>query len=249
VIVGAVLIFGPFVVVELVADVFVELYREEHGGIPALLAITLVPVANATVGGGVIYAGALERIVGAHHYGAERHSALQLARGLPLKRLLIADLILMVVTITGYALFVVPGLVAFTFFCLVGPMITIEGRDVRSAFRRSAQLVRTQFLLVFGLVTLPVIVEEAIFHSLAEFALHHPRLITFLLDGISVAIVGAAIGLIEVALAYRLVHRDEAAYPILGESDADQEGPGASPPNLAARLRLNHPEGGGNGNT
>jgi hypothetical protein len=207
VVLGAILIFGPFVVIEIAADVFVELYREHHSGVSALVALALVPVTSATVAGSVLYAGALDRIVGAHHYGGERHPALDLVRRLPLKRLVIADVVLVFVVVGGLALFVVPGLVALTLFSLVGPMVTIEERSVRGAFARSARLVRPHFVLVFGLVTLPLIVEEVIFHTLFERALEHPGFVTYALDGLVVALVGGAIGVIEVTLAYDLSRR------------------------------------------
>jgi hypothetical protein len=204
---SAIVIFTPFVVVEVAVDAFVESYSEEHGGIPKLLALALVPVASATVGGAAIFAGALERIVGAHHFGQTRHPALALVRGLPLKRLIVADVLLVFATVIGYALFVIPGLVAFTFFCLVGPMVTIEGNPVGAAFRRSAQLVAPHFLLVFALVTLPVAIEEAIFHTLTDVEVVDPGFFTYLVDGLVAALIGAAIGVIEVVLAYRLSRR------------------------------------------
>ncbi len=61
---------------------------------------------------------------------------------LPLGRLVAADVVLAIATLVGLALFVVPGVIVFTLWSLVGPVITIEDRPVGSAFRRSWQLVR-----------------------------------------------------------------------------------------------------------
>jgi hypothetical protein len=90
--------------------------------------------------GVVVYAGILDKVVGAHLHGHADLSVREIWNVLPLRRLAAADVVLAVVTLAGLALFVVPGVVIFTLWSLVGPVITIEDRSVSAAFRRSCRL-------------------------------------------------------------------------------------------------------------
>ena len=109
----------------------------------------------------------------------------------------------------GLALFVVPGVFIFTMWSLVGPVITIEDRSVRSALRRSWQLVRPHFWLVLCLVTVPLQVEQAVLHAIHYTEVFdHPLLPAFLLNGLLGMVVGSVVGLVEVVLAYELIARD-----------------------------------------
>ena len=104
---------------------------------------------------------------------------------LPLGRLVAADVVLAVATLVGLALFVVPGVVIFTLWSLVGPVITIEDRSVGSALRRSWQLVRPCFWLTLFLVTLPLQVEQAVLHAIHYTDIfEHPLVPAFLLNGL-----------------------------------------------------------------
>ena len=85
---------------------------------------------------------------------------------LPIGRLAAADAVLALATLVGLALFVIPGIIVFTLWSLVGPVITIEDRLVGSAFRRSWQLVRPCFWLTLWLVTVPLQVEQAVLHAI-----------------------------------------------------------------------------------
>src|SRR5262249_61013625 len=79
-----------------------------------------------------------------------------------------ADVLLAVGTLLFSLLLFVPGMIFFTFFALVGPALVMEDRKVISAFRRSRQLVRGHFWLVFLLVTLPLVFEENVVHAIVE---------------------------------------------------------------------------------
>jgi hypothetical protein len=159
--------------------------------------------------GVVVYAGVLDKVVGAHLHGEPDLSVPEILRVLPLGRLVAADLLLAIATLAGLALFVVPGVIVFTLWCLVGPMITIEGRAVGSAFTRSWQLVRPRFWLTFVLVTLPLQVEQAVLHAIDYTALFdHPVVPAFVLNGFLGSVIGSVVGLIEVVLAYDLIARN-----------------------------------------
>ena len=104
----------------------------------------------------------------------------------------------------------VPGVVIFTLWSLVGPVITIEDRAVGSAFRRSWQLVRPHFWLTLCLVTVPLQVEQAVLHAIHYTDIfEHPLVPAFLLNGLLGMVIGSVVGLVEVVLAYDLIARSD----------------------------------------
>jgi len=202
----AFLVFGTVAVVDTVGAVLVA---DHHVSRPVGAAVTSAVAAVFASVGVVVYAGLLDKVVGAHLHGHDDLTLREVRHVLPLRRLLVADVVLAVATLVGLALFVVPGVVIFTLWSLVGPVITIEDRAVRSALGRSAALVRHNFWLTFGLVTLPLQVEEVALHAIhyAE-VFDHPLLPAMVLNGLLAAVVGSIVGLIEVVLAYELIAAD-----------------------------------------
>jgi hypothetical protein len=198
----AFLVFGAIASIDALAAILIV----EHVSSTTGDAIASTAAAVFSMAGVVIYAGVLDKVVGAHLHGERELSISEIVHVLPLGRLVAADLLLAIATLAGLILFVVPGIAIFTLLSLVGPMITIEDRTVGSAFKRSSQLVRRRFWLTFVLVTLPLQVEQAVLHAINYTALFdHPVLPAFLLNGLLGTIVGSVVGLIEVVLAYELV--------------------------------------------
>ena len=210
VLVGALIVFTPFVALQIGASFLAEHIRDTEDQITGLIAVVLLPATTATLWGGVLYAGLLDRTVGAHHYGHHRHATRELIRELPLGRLIVADMLLVLIIVAGYLLLLLPALAAFTFFALVGPMITIEGRSVTGAFRRSASLVWPHFLLTFLIVTLPILIEEALLHSMIELLHAQLTVAGLAVSAAAGTLLGTVVGLIEVTLAYELIERDRA---------------------------------------
>ena len=174
------------------------------------LRLTSFVSAVFAMGGVVVYAGILDKVVGAHLHGHPDLSVREIWNVLPLRRLLAADVLLAIATLVGLALFVIPGVILFTLWSLVGPVITIEDRSVGSAFRRSWHLVRPCFWLTLCLVTIPLQVEQAVLHAIhyAEI-FEHPFVPAFLLNGLLGMVIGSIVGLVEVVLAYELIARTE----------------------------------------
>jgi hypothetical protein len=196
-------VFGVFGAVELEVDLALS---DAWGLDVGKLALALVLVAFGAAGT-VFYPGLLDRIVGVERGHNERQSMTTVLRTLPYGRLIVAEIMLFAVTTIGLALFVVPGLVAFTFFGLVGPTITIEDRSAIDAFRRSARLVGPHFWLVFLLVTVPIgfehVVEELVHRAVG----HEVFLVRFAGHAFIGIIIGSIVGLVEVHLAFRLSGR------------------------------------------
>ena len=202
----AFVVFGIVAVVDALATVLVV---DRHVSRPVGATITSAAAAVFAMVGVVVYAGLLDKVVGAHLHGHPDLTVREIWNVLPLGRLVAADVVLAIATLGGLALFVVPGVVIFTMWSLVGPVLTIEDRSVGSALARSWRLVRPRFWLVFFLVTLPLQVEQAALHAIHYTELFdHPLVPAFLLNGLLGMVIGSLVGLVEVVLAYELIARD-----------------------------------------
>jgi hypothetical protein len=207
---AAIAVFAPLAVAATVIERWSYRYHSTHDDSTSLsiLVVTFVGT-SAVLFGSAFYAGLLDRIVGEHQHGHERHTVWDILRKLPYRRLIAANILLAIIVSAGLLLFVVPGLVLLTLFALVGPLINIEHQTVFGAFRRSACLVRPVFLTAFLAITIPIELEHALEHWVEHFVLHRPHLIaSFVLSGLAAATIGAFVGLVEVTLTYELVSRD-----------------------------------------
>jgi len=88
-------------------------------------------------------------------------------------------------------------------FVFVGPVIIMEDRRVLDAFRRARRISRHHLWLILGMVTVPVFVEESIFHGI-EIGTDSSILISTLFNVVLSALVVSLVGVIEVTLANRL---------------------------------------------
>jgi hypothetical protein len=198
----AFVVFGVVAVIDAIATVLVA----DHVSSSAGDAITSTAAAVFAMAGVVVYAGILDKVVGAHLHGHPDLTLRQIWGVLPIGRLAAADVVLALATLAGTALFVIPGLVIFTLWSLVGPIITIENRSVASAFKRSWQLVRQVFWLTLLLVTLPLQIEQAVLHAIHYTEVFdHPLVPAFLLNGLLGMLIASVVGLVEVVLAYELI--------------------------------------------
>ncbi len=179
-------------------------------GLTVVVALLTGPLSFSTAGL-VLYAGMLDRIVGHHLHGHERPTVRGALRTLPWGRLLAADVVLVAATTIGAALFILPGLIIFTLFCLVGPLVNIEDIGVAMAFRRSADLVRRSPWPTFLLATIPTYVEITLVHGFQFAAAEQPYLTAFVVSALIGATVGAVVGLFEVTLCYELLRAERAA--------------------------------------
>src|SRR4051794_2195921 len=126
----AFIVFGAVAAIDAFATVLVI---DRHVSRPYGAAITSAASAVFSMVGVVVYAGILDKVVGAHLHGHPDLGVGDIWRVLPFRRLVAADVVLALATLAGLALFVVPGVLIFTLWSLVGPVITIEDRAVGSA--------------------------------------------------------------------------------------------------------------------
>lgn len=211
--VAAIAVFAPLAVASTALERWSYRYHNDHGdGTSLSILIVTFAGTSAILFGSAFYAGLLDRIVGEHQHGHERHTVWHTLRSLPYRRLIAANILLAIVVSAGLLLFVIPGLILLTLFALVGPLINIEHQTVLGAFRRSAHLVRPVFLTAFLAITVPIEIEHGLEYWVEHFVLHRPNLIaSFVLSGLAAATIGAFVGLVEVTLTYDLVMRDTQA--------------------------------------
>jgi hypothetical protein len=201
----AFVVFGAVAAIDALATVLVI---DRHVPRPGGAALTSTVSAVIATAGVVLYAGILDKVVGAHLHGHPDLTLSEIRKVLPFGRLVAADVVLALATLVGLALFVIPGIIIFTLWSLVGPVITIEDGSVGDSFRRSGQLVRPHFWLTLFLVTLPLQIEQAVLHAIHYTDLfEHPLVPAFLLNGLLGMVIGSIVGLIEVVLAYELIAR------------------------------------------
>jgi hypothetical protein len=202
----AAVVFGATSVLAATADVAIE-HLGHEGPQPyevALAAYVVVGRFGGTLAL-VFYAGFLDLYVGDALYEGRQHTFRQVLQQLPWARLIVADALLAAATQVGLLAFVVPGLLLFTAFALVGPLIIVEGHGVRPAFRRSRGLVRRHFWLVAGVVTLPAMSESLIESAVNTlFGLEH-FVALVLVSAVVGIVVGAYCGLMEVIITRELV--------------------------------------------
>jgi hypothetical protein len=166
------LVFGPLGVIEVLDHHLQEPLADAEGPVDAgtVLAAIAAAVGQAVAAllGEVIYAGIVAAAVISRRSG-EAHSLRRILRDLPLGRLIVVDLLWVAVVAVGLIAFVVPGIVFMSWFALVAPAVEVEGRGPVDAFRRSRELVRRRFWLVFGLIV-PILLLEDVLGNLAQSA-------------------------------------------------------------------------------
>jgi hypothetical protein len=210
---AAVAVFVPLALLVTAIEIWATRFNEDHpNGVGLLVFLATLVGTSVILFGSAFYAGLLDKVVGEHQHGHDRTPLREVLRTLPYRRLVSAEVLLSIVVGAGLLFFVIPGLILFTLFALIGPLITIEHRTVVGGLRRSMQLVRPVAFTAFVAVTLPVVLEHAIVNEVEHAVLHQPSFLTlFVLTSFTAATVGAFVGLVEVTLAFALIHREAAA--------------------------------------
>jgi hypothetical protein len=142
----ALVVFTPIGVIGGVLD------RLADQDLTITVVIVAVTVLASALIGEVFYSGAVAGLIADAPEDGRRPSILELARRLPLLRLLAADALVTTAVIVGAILLIVPGVLFFAWFAFVAPAIEIEKRSLRDAFKRSRELVRGRFWIVLALV-------------------------------------------------------------------------------------------------
>jgi hypothetical protein len=195
----AVVIFG----LDAVSDTGFNELSADHLGLESLAGF--VVLAFSTLGL-TFYSGLLEKLVGAVEQDRPAPPVGQVLRTLPYGRLLLADGILWAASALASLAFVIPGLVVTTLCVLVGPTITAQDTTIGQAFRTSIRLVAPSFPLALGLVTLPLAVEHEVVDAVLQLVPNENLALVYASNLAMGLTFGVALGLVEVALAERLLH-------------------------------------------
>lgn len=163
----ALVVFGPLALLDALT-MNVELDALDiTGGIKVAALVLAVGAITATgLIGEVFFSGAIA-ISLTHPHGKDPPPLREIARRLNYGRLIAVDLVYVALIAIGLLLGILPGLLAFVWLGLSGPVVELEDRTARGALARSMRLVRGNFFLVL-LVLLPIqVVGDGIGHLLA----------------------------------------------------------------------------------
>ena len=172
----ALIFFALPAVMTAAVEVFLE-GNPEHGAIPlAVVLLTLAIAVLLRTFGPIAFSGFLDEGV-AQEYLTGRHRRLgEVLRSLPWRYLIVADIIVTFAVSFGLSLFVVPGLVLYGLFGLIGPILVRERAGLRSSFKRTARLSRSAPRMIFLLVVIPFAVETVLHEAILEAVLHDATL-------------------------------------------------------------------------
>lgn len=188
----------------------------------AALALAVGVVTATGLLGEVFFSGAIAVSL-THPHGEDSPPLREIARRLKYGRLIAVDLLFVAIVAVGLVLGLIPGVLAFVWLALAGPVVEIEGRTAVGALKRSLQLVRGNFWLVF-LVLAPVeIAGDAIGGGLAAVVheiLGHTFVATWLAESLSDAALSPIFAVAAVLLTVDLI--------------AEKDGEAAAPPLHAA---------------
>lgn len=204
VVVGALAcLVAPAVVTAVVAELFLGSDLRAVVAVPVGIVMTAV-----SAGGVVVFVGYLDLIVHTQRRGRDPESLGEVAPRLPIWRLLAANAVLFAVFGIGSALFIVPGLVALTWFSLVGSMIVTGGAtSLWDGFARSRRVVRGHFWLVLFMVTLPLVLEHDIVLAVEHAIDERSDAAAIVTAVVIVLLVNISVALVEVVLAQDLRER------------------------------------------
>ncbi|HEY7152094.1 MAG TPA: hypothetical protein VH391_10475 [Solirubrobacterales bacterium] len=160
-----VLVFVPIGLLSALADRAGEIHVSHLSELVSLetgaLVVGFVVQATTSLLGEVFYSGAVALTLAREERGG-RPRLLEIARSLSYGRLIAVDILFGIAVAIGLLLFVVPGVVAFTWFALAGPLVEIEDDTVRSSFARSRRLVRGRFWTVLAVLVPITLASELI---------------------------------------------------------------------------------------
>jgi hypothetical protein len=181
------------------------------------LALAVAVVTATGLIGEVFFSGAIA-ISLTHPHGEDPPPLREIARRLSYGRLIAVDLIFVALVALGLLLGLVPGILAFVWLGLAGPVVELEDRSTAAALRRSASLIRGNFWLVFGVLAPIEIVGDAIGGGLAALVhdlLGHTFVATWLAEALSDAALAPVFAVAAVLLTVELMKEKDGIAPPL----------------------------------
>jgi hypothetical protein len=186
----AALVFVPLGLLDALSfQVDVESLDPTSGIEIAALMLAVGAVTMTGLLGEIFFSGAIA-ISLTHPHGQKRPGLREIAGRIKYGRLIVVDVGFVAIVTLGLLLGLVPGVLAFVFLGLAGPIVEIEERSAASALRRSFELVRGSFWLVFWVLVPIEVFGDAIGGALAALV-HHQLGDTFLAAWLAEAVANA----------------------------------------------------------
>jgi hypothetical protein len=160
--------------------------------------------------GQVFLAGVLDDLVGERLENRPSLSVAEAFRQLRLRRLIVADMLVSISAGVAALAFVIPGIIVFALFGIVGSIINVEDRGIVDSMRRSARLVRPHLWVACAVIVVPFGVELGVENWFLSFAHAVPWLATLVVGVVLSVTMRAMIGLLEVILGHSLIHGSRA---------------------------------------
>jgi hypothetical protein len=183
----------------------------------ATLMLAVGTVTMTGLLGEIFFSGAIA-ISLTHPHGERPPRLREIASRIKYGRLIVVDVAFVAIVALGLLLGLVPGVFAFVFLGLAGPIIEIEERSALGALGRSFQLVRGSFWLVFSVLVPIEVLGDAIGGGLAGLV-HHELGDTFvaawLAEAIANAFLSPVFAVAAVLLTVELIARKDGASPPL----------------------------------
>jgi hypothetical protein len=164
-------------------------------------------------------AGLLERVVAAERHGHSRPTLSEILHDIPWYRLVVADLLLTVLIVVGFAAFVIPGLLVLTWFSIMLPIVNLERDTVPASFARSYRLVRGHSWRVFAITFNALVIPEFLIGAAAALTAHFTDHVVVIAIGHALpAVVLMPIAAVPIViLAFDLVDIDTRRNPAAGK--------------------------------
>jgi len=209
-----------------IADAFLEGSHVEHLRTVADFATVGAALLTAAVNllGQAVYAGLTAAAVIDWRAGQPLPPLRSLLRALPIKNLIVLDLVITMLTAIGFVALVFPGLIVLTYIAISPAVMKIEHLGVQQSLARSIELVRGRAGQVFLIAVGAIVFSEAAVQLLAA-PFHGFGVLTvvnLLAEGIFQPIEGLAIVLVTIHLLElhgQAPARDEMARALVAEHD------------------------------
>ncbi|MEZ5078250.1 MAG: hypothetical protein R2725_12515 [Solirubrobacterales bacterium] len=225
---AAVIVFLPLGLLDAVSVHYdVEDFQLDSGFKVAAVLGAIAAITTTGLLGEVFYAGVIAALL--THSGDERRPGLRhIARHLDYGRLIAVDLLYVFLVIAGLVLAIVPGVLAYVWLGLAGPVVEIEGRGVWESLRRSASLVRRNFWFVAAIVIPIEIVGDGAGEgvtALVHTVLGHSFLASWVADSAAAIFLTPVLGVAAVLLTVDLIAAKDGTRPLLNPRPTPTDAP------------------------
>ncbi|HEX7278942.1 MAG TPA: hypothetical protein VF255_04875 [Solirubrobacterales bacterium] len=217
----ALIVFFPLALLDaLTMNVELDALDVTSGLKLAALVLAVGAITATGLIGEVFFSGAIAVSL-THPHGEDPPPLREIARRLKYGRLIAVDLAYVALVAIGVLLGLIPGLLAFVFLGLAGPVVEIEERTAKEALARSMRLVRGNFWLVLW-VLLPIqVAGDGIGHLLAGLVhdlFGHTFVATWLAEAVSDLALSPVFAVAAVLLTIELIGEREDSAPQLNSS-------------------------------